>query len=646
MRQSPSQRRLGCEHLEDRTTPAWGTPWFDGTALTLSFVPDGTDITGNRSDLAAQLENQPGWQWAVLRAYQTWAVEANLNVGLVADGGQPMGVAGAPQGDIRFGDIRVGGRPLPSDPGNAMAGAAGFDYGTKTWAGDLVFNTSFPFTVGATSVQQNDLFSIALHEAGHSFGLPDTTTDTSSVMYAAYSGVLAGLSAGDVQALQALYGPRQDDAFEGAAGNGTLDTAYDLTANGNQTAVSADVTRIGDADVYKFTTPSGESGVTGLTVNLKAAGISLLTARVTVLDAAGNVVASTVATDPMNNDLSIAVPNYQPSTTYYVKVEGAATDVFSIGAYVLRLDYSPLNSSGTVTAAYYQNTESGTHDDQATAQVLAPVEAVKANAFVVTGELDSPTEADWYAITPSSPVDFTGTLFVGTTTTTNGLQPAVGAYDASGQLLPTKVIQNDSGSYEIQLAGAATGATYYIRVAAADPSGSHATGTYTLGATLAPTAPVDFNALKTKTATAAATTYSAMTITGDQLTQIALTATGGSSTAATAVRVTIFDSSGHTVFTTVAVAGRQLATGLVWLPAGTYAVAFTTATQDGSAVGSLSYTLSARPLSDPIDPYLTDPTTTDLVVTGDYDTAPLDVLILDAIADPFADPSYLQSFGP
>src|SRR5437016_3531160 len=105
MRQSPPPRCLACEQLEDRLTPTWGVPWFDGTALTLSFVPDGTNISGTASNLDAQLGSQTGWKREVLRAYQTWAVEANLNVGLVADGGQPMGVAGAPQDDIRFGDI-------------------------------------------------------------------------------------------------------------------------------------------------------------------------------------------------------------------------------------------------------------------------------------------------------------------------------------------------------------------------------------------------------------------------------------------------------------------------------------------------------------------------------------------------------------
>src|SRR5262249_9579061 len=149
------------EQLEDRTTPTWGVPWFNGTSLTLSFVPDCTNISGTPSDLSALMgatTPQPQWQREILRAYQTWVANANLNVGLVADGGQPMGIAGPPQEDIRFGDIRIGARPLSQtgDESANMAGAVGFDYDSKTWAGDLVFNSQFRFGTGSVPGQQSD----------------------------------------------------------------------------------------------------------------------------------------------------------------------------------------------------------------------------------------------------------------------------------------------------------------------------------------------------------------------------------------------------------------------------------------------------------------------------------------------------------
>src|SRR5712671_774136 len=102
--------RLTIEALEDRAVPAtFGVPWSDPSHLTLSFVPDGTPIAGHTSSLFQTLnavEPTAVWQNEILRAFQTWAVNANINIGLVADGGQAMGVAGNSQHDSRFGDIR------------------------------------------------------------------------------------------------------------------------------------------------------------------------------------------------------------------------------------------------------------------------------------------------------------------------------------------------------------------------------------------------------------------------------------------------------------------------------------------------------------------------------------------------------------
>src|SRR5262245_12640578 len=107
-----SPLRLTVNQLEDRLTPTWGIPWYNPGSLSLSFVPDGTDVSGTPSSLSALLgPNSSAWQTEILRAYQTWAIQTNINIGLVPDGGQALGTAGYAQGDTRFGDIRVAARP-------------------------------------------------------------------------------------------------------------------------------------------------------------------------------------------------------------------------------------------------------------------------------------------------------------------------------------------------------------------------------------------------------------------------------------------------------------------------------------------------------------------------------------------------------
>src|SRR5262245_49764817 len=106
------RRRLHIEPLEDRRTPAiFNVPWADGQNLTISFVPDGTAVDNQTSNLFQSLQasglSVEVWQREILRAFQTWAENANLNLGVVVDGGHPLGASGLPQGDSRFGDIRI-----------------------------------------------------------------------------------------------------------------------------------------------------------------------------------------------------------------------------------------------------------------------------------------------------------------------------------------------------------------------------------------------------------------------------------------------------------------------------------------------------------------------------------------------------------
>jgi predicted Zn-dependent protease len=167
---------LAVEELEDRMVlTTFGAPWPDPEHLTLSFAPDQSPAAGG-SDLFRTLDAlaPPAvWQTDILRAFQTWAQYANINIGLVSDDGAPLGVAGAPQDDPRFGDIRVAAFALDSQE---LAVASPFDVLAGTNSGDVRLNSN-----DLTGANSYDLFSIFLHEAGHVLGV-DHSNDPASPM--------------------------------------------------------------------------------------------------------------------------------------------------------------------------------------------------------------------------------------------------------------------------------------------------------------------------------------------------------------------------------------------------------------------------------------------------------------------------------
>src|SRR4051812_19117703 len=98
--------KLTLESLEDRMVPAtFGIPWPNPGHLTLSFVPDGTQVGNQQSQLFKLLDAvapTPTWQNTILQAFQTWAARTNINLSLAADNGSPLGTVGPLQGDSRF----------------------------------------------------------------------------------------------------------------------------------------------------------------------------------------------------------------------------------------------------------------------------------------------------------------------------------------------------------------------------------------------------------------------------------------------------------------------------------------------------------------------------------------------------------------
>jgi hypothetical protein len=610
-----SRPRFLLEELEDRITP---TTWLDPQHLTLSFVPDGTLASSAPSDLAQTLGTEVptgDWRLELLRAFQTWAVNANVNIGLVPDGGQPLGTPGLVQGDPRFGDIRLAGQPLGN---NLVASGTPFQTNGSTWSGDVLLNTQFPFGTGAPG--KYDLFTVALHEAGHVFGLTDVT-DPSSVMYGSYLGVRAGLSALDLTAFQAIYGTRQPDSFDALKPNDSPKTASPLGAFSSP--VTADITTLDDVDYYKFSIPTSITAGTTVYAQVHTSGLSLLVPSLTVYDHSLQAVGSAAATSPLAGDLSVAIPNATPGNVYYVRVSNATRSVFGLGSYQLSL--STQGSLGAANSASPPaNTENRPNDKVQTATWLTAHNSTPTSLdFSYQASITTPTDVDFYRV--HSPATTNGAteemIALVQASDLGGLAPRVDVYDASGAPVAAQVIGNEQGFFSVRLANALPDTTYYVEVSALAPSGSHNVGNYLVGIdfNLQPTVSLTSFAAGTVTATAPAQTQT-LTVSQSSAYHFILAADAGGAPDVE-VQMSIYDQAGNLVFQLVAFAGQPASTGLAYLAAGTYTVQYTAVSQSGVLPPSLSYSLQGSVVSDPIGPLLVDntttPTTTPTTTTAD-----------------------------
>jgi hypothetical protein len=615
--------RLSIENLEERLAPSTsGVAWPDGSHLTLSFVPDGTRVGNYHSNLFATLNrtgSMTAWQQTILRAFQTWAAPANLNVGVVADGGQDLGTSGPVQGDSRFGDIRIAAAPLAA--GTLMTNTQ-FQWSGTTWSGDVVVNSSYLFSLGGGG-STFDLFTAMLNESGNVFGVLDSHTDTASAAYYQYSGVKTGLDANDLADIRSLYGARAPDQYSAAGDNGALSSATNLGLALTGVNVAADITTPTDVDWYKFSVPIICPAVAGLKVQLTTSGVSTLVGNLQVYNAARQLVGSVAASDPLHGDLNVSVGGGLSAIltqllgggTYYLRVGGNGDPAFGVGSYKLTVSYQL--SNGTLLGPLSGLTggllglETGLNDTLNAALQLPSnlVNGSKPDArfdYTAKASISTAQDVDYYKVQAPTGAGQKMNVLVWALEA-NKLLPRIDVYAADGSLVPSTLLANENGTFSVEVPNATSGATYFVKVSALAPSGSHATGNYFLGVDFTSEPATDLTAFAGGSLSSAQTqTWRTLTVGQNQLYEFLLSAAAASQAE---TRMDIYDAAGNVVFTLRTYMGVPASSGHVYLLAGTYTVRFAAAAPPSTAIPAIDFNLTGRVISDPIGPQTASSTT-------------------------------------
>ncbi len=634
------------EQLESRALlDATGFLWGDAPQLTLSFAEEGTNVAGLQSALHGAFDGLAGadvWQGTVLRAFQTWASLTNGDIGVVSDGGLPFGVPGLARDDSRFGDVRVAAVPLTEDvlavsiPSDTLIAGS--------WSGDVLFNSNVAWT------SLDDLYSVALHEAGHVFGLEHSDDPASPMHVHGVSNAITPTPA-DIAALVALHGARMHDLNEydtggndGASpgiliGNETVASATRLQkaqdgqgVDGSAPSIAhADITTETDVDFYWFDGLSDYNGP--VTIAVRPAGMSLLAPHVELLNEQGEVLQSATSESMTGESVTLQLAENDRHARYYLRVAGV-DGPFAIGHYSVTVSFDDvvtvdperidrfagrefrfatahqIRDLFELGADTLLNDDDHADDDPLeSGELETAVGYLEDTRYEAIGSIADAVDVDHYRF--KSPLFAAGSSVPLTISIdsleTGGLIPQVELFTADQEPVATTIVANGNGRLVVQLPAASSEDEFLLRVKAAPNAGANATGNYKLSIVFGGQAIelVDFAAGTLSNATPVQ--LHALHVGQSQLMHLLLDLTGAAATA-DGVWATIYDDAGAVRARIGAQAGDARSGGAVLLEPGAYTIQVAGVSLTGDQLQEIAYQLRGAVISDPLGPILHDPT--------------------------------------
>ncbi len=645
MRNPRRTKRVGqplrLESLENRwMLDGDGVMWGADARLTLSFAPDETLVADTASELFAKMDAlapRHEWQAEILRGFQTWARETNGDIGLVSDDGSDFGTDGLTNHDPRFGDIRVAAIPLDNEMiATSVSSAEVID---GTWTGDLLFNSNFSFA------NLDEVFAVALHEAGHIFGL-EHNQDPLSPMYEGYASTiptaLVTPTADDLTALHDVYGPRSPDLFdlenEEPTERITILPAFKVE-NGESgsapTLLFGDITSEADFDLYETRPIMGYTGT--ISVELISTGISQLAPHLTITAEDGSIVADVSSASGVDTTIQLG-PQYA-ADRLGIRVEADGQDEFAIGGYTLLVRYDDLNEVPAASLAeivrypirhvelddlieYFEdgqqllaNDDDGSDDGPGMEMQLDTVPGfAEGTRYQVFASIENADDVDRYLVT--TPETFTADRDWARLSLRaldgNPFEGRINFYDVTNQELLTEVLVHNSSTHIVQTDGLLPDHDYIITVQRGANSGADA-GNYELDILLGTREIARTNFVEGSLHSELDRDLHSLRLARPQLFHFNLTAAESTASDVT-LTMKILDRRGK-VIAALSTQPGDSRTASFFLPQGRFRVVITADSAEGFT--DLDYRLSGQAVDDPLGPRSHDPTDTPFAFDDD-----------------------------